>query len=552
MRVCRRFFFVLGWNLYDPIEEFKRQGVNTIPLSAPASTQSDGLRLSWANESFTMCSSYPRVFVVPSEKFISDVELHVVAQFRSRGRIPVMTWKHPNGRQTIWRCSQPKVGMNNARCLEDERLLSAITSSGDMFGIYDARPKFNARANILAGKGFENPDLYKNCLKKIFFQNIENIHVMRGSYQTLVKACQKEVHDTQFLQQLTQSGWLAHIACVLKATCEMVKAVDQDKISLLIHCRYGQDNKHTHTHTHAAIPLTRSCHLIVCLPSLFFPSLLSDGWDRTAQLASLCELCLDPYYRTTKGFFVLVEKEWISFGHQFQKRTGHKDKNFSDDQRSCIFLQWADCVYQLLEQFPCHFEFNSHLLVTMVHHLYSCRFGTFFYNSDMIRRKNKIREKTMSLWTYFMCSPAAIEGVFTNQLYQRSGNGTPSEPFASASTATASGAASGVVAGVSSSASPDDDVGRSSVGRGGGDGSIHARGSVLYPSWSLKKVHLWKDYFLRFQNEQLEQVSFTMPSGSVPPGGAATTRFYSNEAITQREIRRILKENQIVRQNTNT
>lgn len=43
----------------------------------------------------------------------------------------------------------------------------------------------------------------------------------------------------------------------------------------------------------------------------------SDGWDRTAQLTSLAMLMLDSYYRTIKGFEILIEKEWISFGHRF-------------------------------------------------------------------------------------------------------------------------------------------------------------------------------------------------------------------------------------------
>jgi myotubularin-related protein 1/2 len=76
----------------------------------------------------------------------------------------------------------------------------------------------------------------------------------------------------------------------------------------------------------------------------------------------------------------MIEKDWLSFGHKFHQRTGHRDKNYQDDQRAPIFLQWCDAVYQLTEQFPRHFQFNSHLLVTMMNHLYSCRFGTFFFN----------------------------------------------------------------------------------------------------------------------------------------------------------------------------
>jgi hypothetical protein len=54
----------------------------------------------------------------------------------------------------------------------------------------------------------------------------------------------------------------------------------------------------------------------------------SDGWDRTSQLCSLAELMLDPYYRTRRGFAILVEHEWLSFGHKFAERHGHYDSKF--------------------------------------------------------------------------------------------------------------------------------------------------------------------------------------------------------------------------------
>lgn len=69
----------------------------------------------------------------------------------------------------------------------------------------------------------------------------------------------------------------------------------------------------------------------------------SEGWDRTPLVTSLAQLMIDPYYRTIQGFEVLIEKEWISFGHPFEKRSGHFNiKTYKKDDRSPIFLQFLD------------------------------------------------------------------------------------------------------------------------------------------------------------------------------------------------------------------
>jgi myotubularin-related protein 1/2 len=65
----------------------------------------------------------------------------------------------------------------------------------------------------------------------------------------------------------------------------------------------------------------------------------SDGWDRTAQLAAVSQLCLDGYYRTLEGFLVLIDKEWCAFGHKFQDRIGHTVNKPQDTERSPVFIQ---------------------------------------------------------------------------------------------------------------------------------------------------------------------------------------------------------------------
>lgn len=67
---------------------------------------------------------------------------------------------------------------------------------------------------------------------------------------------------------------------------------------------------------------------------------------------------------TLQGFRILIEREWLEFGHKFSDRCGvgyvHED---SVNERCPVFLQWLDCVHQLTKQFPCAFQFNEAYLV---------------------------------------------------------------------------------------------------------------------------------------------------------------------------------------------
>jgi len=58
------------------------------------------------------------------------------------------------------------------------QIMDANAQSHRIF-IMDARPKVNAMANIAAGGGYENENLYENV--ELVFLDIHNIHVMRES-----------------------------------------------------------------------------------------------------------------------------------------------------------------------------------------------------------------------------------------------------------------------------------------------------------------------------------------------------------------------------------
>uniref|UniRef100_A0A8C1FEY3 Myotubularin related protein 6 n=2 Tax=Cyprinus carpio TaxID=7962 RepID=A0A8C1FEY3_CYPCA len=263
----------------------------------------------------------------------------------------------------VCRCSQPLSGFS-ARCLEDEHMLQAISKANHnsrYIYVMDTRPKLNALANRAAGKGYENEDNYSNI--RFQFVGIENIHVMRGSLQKLLEVVgTRSLSMTDYLVGLENSGWLRHIKAIMDAAIFLAKAVTVEGASVLVHC--------------------------------------SDGWDRTAQVCALGSLLMDPYYRTIKGFMVLIEKDWISFGHKFADRCDQLDPD--PKEVSPIFTQFLECVWQLTEQFPQAFEFSEWFLIQIHEHVHSCQFGNFLGNSQRQREDLQLKERTYSLWAHLL------------------------------------------------------------------------------------------------------------------------------------------------------
>jgi hypothetical protein len=108
----------------------------------------------------------------------------------------------------------------------------------------------------------------------------------------------------------------------------------------------------------------------------------SDGWDRTTQLISLVQIFVDPFFRTIQGFATLIEKDWVHFGHMFKTRsTSKKNKVLEEDKKAPIFIQFLDCVHQLVNQFPGEFEFNQRFLSDIAYYSRTGLFGTFLSDS---------------------------------------------------------------------------------------------------------------------------------------------------------------------------
>nr|XP_045584649.1 myotubularin-related protein 2-like isoform X2 [Procambarus clarkii] len=353
-----------GWSVYEPIAELKRQGL-----------PNESWRITRINELYELCETYPAVWAVPAAA--SDNDLRNVAAFRSRGRIPVLSWIHPESQATITRCAQPLVGVSGKRSRDDEayiqHIMDANAQSHKIF-IMDARPSVNAVANKAKGGGYESEDAYQNA--EVQFLDIHNIHVMRESLRKLQEVCYPHIDNAHWLSNLEATHWLDHIRCVLSGALRIADKVESHKTSVVVHC--------------------------------------SDGWDRTAQLTALAMLMLDGYYRTISGIAVLIEKEWLSYGHKFAQRIGHGDDRHQDADRSPVFLQFVDCVWQIMRQFPHAFQFTEDLLITLLDHLYSCLFGTFLYNSERERMEKEVKTKTVSLWSLILSNQSDFENPLYN------------------------------------------------------------------------------------------------------------------------------------------
>jgi hypothetical protein len=357
---------------FDIVNEFRRQGVRCEYENIVRETKNKDKFPFQILENLSargkICDTYPKFVIVPAA--ITREHLLEIASFRAHERIPILTYHWRERKANLWRSGQCKSGLSKSRCSPDEFLVSlmhnqfAYNSIPEMHNgferqrhldvhLYDARDRLAVFGNMLSGKGSENPSYYRNC--NISFNNLPNMSSIQATFAKLVSCLTNLEKDG--LGEIKE--WLESMALVLQLTAKIIKSMSEG-VSVFVHC--------------------------------------SDGWDRTSQVCALAQLAIDPYFRTINGFIDLINKEFVFLGHQFAKRNGMATTDRS--QFSPIYVQFMNCVLQIVRRTPAAFEFNEIFLQEMTLFVYSGVFGEFLGNHFQERDRLKLDIKYVSLYEF--------------------------------------------------------------------------------------------------------------------------------------------------------
>lgn len=447
--------------VYVPADEFRRQGVD-VDRFALSPVNGSYTACATYPAALLMPTTIGPAMIAEAALFRTKGRLPTVVW--SRGPVALSRSSQPKSGMT-GRTSRPDEALLAAlatpveamtvlpsNCADEvARGVISTDVDGTRLAICDARPRINAIGNKGKGGGAEDISRYRDC--KLEFLGIDNIHVVRDALASLKGAIVRHGGDTglgttlasssgpvqasrpKSLAKSVGSAWRTRSASgAARATGDTGPGGDLEGASLgldvgvsgeLSARDVGEDidlggqlagfirSLPPTTYTErwfklCSTILAGSVRVAACLQAGV--SVLvhcSDGWDRTAQLCGLAQVMLDPYYRTIRGFAVIVEKEWCSFGHQFARRCGTgcgpARANFNDRQRSPIFLQFLDCLWQIVRQFPRAFEYGPAVIAEVARHVDSGRFGTFLFDCERLRGEHgALPPSAPSLWSWLL------------------------------------------------------------------------------------------------------------------------------------------------------
>ncbi|CAM9387147.1 unnamed protein product, partial [Hapterophycus canaliculatus] len=316
--------------------------------------------------------------------------------------------------------------------------------------VLDARTAVAALGNQLVGKGIETGAGWGSSTQLVF-SGIGNVHAVKDAFEELRDSLDpvkiestmdrwKGDSSKMFAKRVSRSLGFARTMDLKYALGDELGGDELEETA-----PYTQWPRLLRQILGASVLAARLLRLKGCSVLVH----CSDGWDRTPQICSTVELLLDPHYRTLEGFCVLVEKEWLSFGHKFWARCmGGSHENVKDtaaaaaaaastggdeastirsmkeftggqvreyDELSPVFLQFLDLVHNVLAQFPTAFEFTEELLTFVAEHTFSGLYGTFLCDTEQRRSRLKIKRRTISVWTSVLNNREA----FVNPVYRK-------------------------------------------------------------------------------------------------------------------------------------
>ncbi|XBW37558.1 hypothetical protein QEN19_003139 [Hanseniaspora menglaensis] len=269
-----------------------------------------------ANKHYSICPTYSQKIILPKKVSISLI--NHLNNFRDQRRLPILSYY--NGKNILLRCSQPMMGVLNKNNVQDEKLIKEYIKAADANNnlksqksklmIIDCRPLKNAMAQqYIMGGGSEQvvnyqyddiPGNYQST-KKIFL-NLPNIHIVCSQFeQMLLKYSLKSTINADILEKSSLDfNWYITISQTLESLDYLLKEYLLNSTHLLIHCTHG--------------------------------------WDRTSMMTSLIMICTDPFYRTIKGFFVLIQLEWLDYGFRFAERFDVQTSTISRELEKLDFM----------------------------------------------------------------------------------------------------------------------------------------------------------------------------------------------------------------------
>lgn len=318
------------------------------------------------------------------------------------------------------------------------------------------------------GKSANDTNDSEDSLRHVdkIFGNIDNIHVIRDSLNKLthalndldrfpvsVNADNSLVSYTNLQQALSKSQWLNRISIILQSVDRISKSIHLNNTNVLIHCSDGWDR----TSQVSALlqlcldPFYRTMHGFMILvekewvsfgfkfntradhggcTGAILPKPLQDAeFDENGSstngsarsVANFLQKAANKAatrIKNTAAAAAAAATELTSNGSSVSGSTSelaedsdNENSLFSNrtyggsNEKSPVFHQFLDCVYQIYKQHPNHFEFNSRFLKRLFYHYHSCQYGSFLCDSERDQLLNNVYEGTVSVWDYFNSRP---------------------------------------------------------------------------------------------------------------------------------------------------